>query len=87
MGLDPAVGCVIGRFPRREEEITECYRSDLGFRSLCEDYCECLQSFARWARDTTQTALVYQEDYRELLADLEADILTYLDRLRVDPRC
>jgi len=85
MGIDPAVGCVIGRFPHREHEIAECYRSDQRFQSLCEDYCECLKSLARWTRDPSQTAAVYQDDYRELLAELEGDILSYLDRLSVNP--
>ena len=85
MSLNSAVGCVIGRFPHREEEIAECFGSDERFRALCEDYFECLKSLARWTREPGQTAAVYQEDYRELLAELEGDILNYLDRLSVNP--
>lgn len=82
MNLNTTLGCVVGRFPHREKEILEYFRSDSRFQSLCEDYCECLKSLARWTRETGKTAVVYQEDYRELLAELESDIVKYLDRLR-----
>jgi hypothetical protein len=83
MGVEAALGCVIGRFPHRESEIDDLYRSSQQFRSLCEDYYECLKSLSRWTRETSTVATVYQGDYRELLVDLETDIARYLDRLRV----
>lgn len=85
MGAEAALGCVVGRHPHHEGVISSLYRTDPTFRSLCEDYCECLQSLARWTSEAGEDAAVYQQDYRELLAELEADILRYLDRLSVSP--
>ena len=84
MGQEAALGCVIGRFPHRESEIADTYQSSQLFRSLCEDYCECLKSLAHWTSETGSIAVVYQQDYRELLGELEADIVRYLDRLGVN---
>jgi len=83
MSQETALGCVIGRFPHQEAVIVDRYRSDQVFRSLCEDYCECLKSLARWTSETGEIAEVYQQDYRELLAELEVDIVRYLNRLGV----
>lgn len=80
MSQETALGCVVRRFPQLKSAIADRYRSDQDFRSICEDYCECTRSLARWTRETGETAVVYQEDYRELLAELEADIIQYLER-------
>jgi len=80
MSQQAALGCVVGRFPHLETAIADRYRSDQDFRSICEDYCECIKSLARWTHETGETAVVYQEDYRELLAELEAEIVQYLER-------
>lgn len=80
MSQDPALGCVVGRFPNREDVITNLYRNDQEFQTLCEDYCDCLKSLERWTGETGENASVYQQDYRELLAELELEILKYADR-------
>ncbi len=84
MSQETALGCVVGRFPNREEFINDLFWSDQEFRTLCEDYCECLKSLARWTGKTGENATVYQQDYRELLGELEAEILKYADRRRTD---
>ena len=80
MSQQTALSCVVGRFPSREELISDLYLTDQVFHSLCEDYCECLESLARWTGKTGENAAVYQQDYRELLSDLEAEIVKYADR-------
>lgn len=85
MSQETALGCVVGRFPSREEVISDLYRTDQDFRSLCEDYCECLKSLARWTGETSENADVYQQDYRELLGELEAEIVKYSDLRRTGP--
>ena len=79
---ETALGCVVGRFPKREEVINDLFRTDQTFRSLCEDYCECLKSLARWTGESGEKALFYQRDYQELLAELTTEIMKYADRSR-----
>ena len=86
MGHETALGCVIGRFPHRESEISNSFRSSQLFRSLCEDYYDCVLRLARWSKDTSDVATVNQQDYRELLSDLEADIIRYLGQRSVKPQ-
>ena len=80
-----ALGCVVGRFPNREEVIRDLFDSDPAFQSLCEDYCECLRSLAHWTGQASEQAPLYQQDYQELLSDLESEIQRYLDRKRKIP--
>lgn len=80
MSEETALGCVIDRFPRRESLIQPLYQTDQTFRTLCEDYCDCLKSLARWTGRTSEDAPAYQKDYRELLSELEIEIENYVNR-------
>ena len=80
LSANVALGCVVGRFPNREEVIASLFRTDVTFRGLCEDYCECLKSLARWTGEDAVNAPGYQQEYHELLAELGDEIQKYADR-------
>lgn len=73
---------LIERFPDRELAIRRLCNMDSEFRGDCEDYCEAAEAVARWSK---AGALDRAEEFRAILAELEAEIRDVLkaDQLRV----
>lgn len=66
---------VLRRFAEHEFEVRRRYASDSGFRAICEDYAAAASALAHWENDHSKA-----EDYRQLIRDLEDEILEYLQR-------
>lgn len=64
---------VIRRFSEHELEINRQSARDPEFRSICEDYAAATRALAYWENDPSKAA-----DYRQLIKELEDEILAYL---------
>jgi len=69
---------VLDQLPQHQPALRERMMVDREFRSLCEDYGDTLEALRRWevSADRHQAARV--EEFRNLLAELEQDILREL---------
>lgn len=64
-------------FPGRELEIHRLQTQDADFRGICDDYDEALTALRRWEGAERDDARA--EEYRQLTAELAAEILSILD--------
>ncbi|MXN64904.1 hypothetical protein GR183_08290 [Stappia sp. GBMRC 2046] len=70
---------IVVRFPQREFEIRKRCAEDAHFKSVCEDYGEAAIALRYWqAASTTGNDKV--AEYVNFVGELEAEILTLLDR-------
>jgi hypothetical protein len=76
--MDSGLERVIERFPELAPSIRACFHGDQSFREMCSDYVEALDALQRWqASDGPQKAARVQE-YQELAAALEREIVAAL---------
>jgi hypothetical protein len=73
----PDLAPIIGRFSEHEFEIRRRYAHDPEFRAICEDYAAATRALAYWEKDRSKA-----EDYRQLITELEDEILVHV----TDPR-
>jgi hypothetical protein len=64
---------IIRRFSGHEFEIRRRYSNDPEFRAICEDHAAATSALARWEKDHAKA-----EDYRQLIRELEEEILAHL---------
>jgi hypothetical protein len=71
---------IIARFPEYRQVIVEMYRESNTFRSLCDDYSECMRILDHL--NTSKGLIKNQQDkeYLELAGELEQEILTYINK-------
>jgi hypothetical protein len=69
---------VLERFPDHWQEITELLRTSAAFGSLCEDYAIAVTALRAWELSAHPKAPARVTEYRELVAELEAEILAQL---------
>ena len=65
---------LVSRFPRHELAIRRLYAADATFRTICGDYDEALRALRYWQGDGASSNGRI-EQYRELLDDIESEIL------------
>jgi len=65
---------LVSRFPRHELAMHRLYVADPTFRTICGDYDEALRALRYWQADGSDSGCRI-EQYRELLDDLESEIL------------
>jgi hypothetical protein len=70
---------IIERLPQRELDIRRRYGRDEQFRSVCADYEEAVAALRHWRSLAEQTETKVEE-YAGILKELEAEILSRLDR-------
>ena len=64
---------------RGREKLIDClYSQSEEFQSLCTDYCECAITLDRWRQRDTAEALLRQEEYSQLLIELDREIEAWL---------
>ena len=68
------IGRILGRFSELKSEIQETALRDARFRGLCEDYETATEALEFWTRSSDPRRLKLISDYRNLVADLEAEI-------------
>lgn len=69
---------VLERFPDHWQEITELLRTSDAFGFLCEDYAVAVTALRAWEVSADPKAPVREAEYRNLVAELEAEILGQL---------
>ena len=65
---------VVGRFPKSCQQITKLYHSSDFFRSLCNDYWDCLQVIKNLEASDKMMQKRYDKEYRILLKELEKEL-------------
>jgi hypothetical protein len=65
------------RFPTRELEVRRLYVQDEEFRGVCDDYEEALRVLGHW--QLVEPNVSRADEYRQLAADLESEVLGLLD--------
>ncbi|WP_246737542.1 hypothetical protein [Nordella sp. HKS 07] len=75
------IAVIVTRFPLRELEIRRRCARDPKFAEICEDYAEAWQAFQRW-KGAGPAGVTKANDYRQMLEELEAEILAILDAPR-----
>ncbi len=66
---------LVQKFPLQELAIRRLYASDEDFREACEDYAMAVIGLEEYRKDRAEAAY-----YSELISDIEAEILRYLDK-------
>lgn len=69
----PDLAPIIGRFREHEFEIRYRYARDPEFRAICDDYAVATRALAHWKKDHSKA-----EDYRQLIRELEDEVLEHL---------
>jgi hypothetical protein len=70
---------VMDRFPSHREIIKQLFRKDKTFLSLCTDYQKCRKALHYWDNSDLREAPQRREEYKELLSELENEILLILN--------
>lgn len=82
---DNVVQAVIDRFPEREASIRRLFEKDAEFREVCLDYADAYRALAYWGAISEESVEQVIVQYRELLRELEAEILAVLEEGRDRP--
>jgi hypothetical protein len=77
----PKPTAAVARFPDRELEIRRLHARDADFREVCEDYEEAMKALQYW-QAPGHSDKAKAEDYRQLVAEFETELLAKLDRRR-----
>jgi hypothetical protein len=68
------IGRILARFSELKSEIQETALRDARFRGLCEDYEAATEALEFWLQSSDARRLRMIAEYRQLVADLEAEI-------------
>jgi hypothetical protein len=66
---------VVKRFPSLRDEIEVCFGTSPEFRTLCLDLVAAYAALDHWMGVDTREAVARSEEYRALIASLEAEAL------------
>jgi uncharacterized protein YdcH (DUF465 family) len=69
-------------FPDECETIAFLMAEDPEFRTICEDYNDCVQVCDYWNRSKAPEAETRVHEYRNLIKELENEIVEFLQLLR-----
>jgi len=78
--FEDSINQVIKHFEGWECYIEIACQESGEFRSLCEDYAVCASSLENWQASDAAVAVQRQKEYTELLAELNQEILGWLDQ-------
>lgn len=67
-------------FAGQRPVVERAFREVEEFRSLCEDYYECVTSIERWRNCSSEEAAHREREYSVLLLELDREIQTWLER-------
>ena len=71
---------VLAKFPEAAVKIQELFQQSSSFRSLCEDYRDCLGACQYWRQAASDEAPALYQSFTELLQELEQEIRQYLEQ-------
>jgi hypothetical protein len=75
-----AYASVVERFPEKGAVLRRIFESNQSFRSLCEEYEECLIALRYWRESSLTEAPDFRNEFSSLLSELEDEILEHLGR-------
>ncbi|PRX11524.1 UNVERIFIED_ORG: hypothetical protein BCL66_10110 [Martelella mediterranea] len=73
--MGTAIVAVISKFPEHEFALRRLLGLDPDFEALCEDYAIATEALEVWQHDAARAA-----QYRNLVAELEKEILQFIER-------
>lgn len=76
--IHPSLFFILKRIPDRGHIISQAYRRDNTFKSICDDYQKCAEALEYWNRANHETAPNRVKEYSLLLLELEEQIRDYL---------
>jgi hypothetical protein len=75
---DTVLHAVTERFPEWEASIRRRFEKDAEFQEVCLDYAEACRALDYWGAISEESVEQVGEQYRDLLRELEAEILEVL---------
>jgi len=79
--IQTGIFTLIKRFPEHMDSLKLLYRESETFHTICEDYRRCTEALKRWDQSASEDAPALRVEYKDLLHDLELEILQYLNEL------
>ena len=76
--IHPSLFLVMERFPDRKDDLRQRYRTSESFQSLCQSYKKCTEALDHWTTANHKEAPKRQQEYSELLTELEKEIIQSL---------
>ena len=76
---ESALAPVLEKFPEAVAKIRQLFQESPSFKSLCEDYRDCLAAWRYWRQAASEDAPALCLSYAELLGDLEEEVRQYLE--------
>ena len=76
---EAALAPLLEKFPEAAAMIRQLFQRSPSFRSLCEDYRDCLVAWRHWRRAASEDAPALCLSYAELLGELEEEVRQYLE--------
>lgn len=76
---DRAIQALMEAFPAHSAAIQREFSQSEYFRSICKDFHACSQAITYWDKIASGEAAVRSEEYRELLRELEREVLNWLE--------
>lgn len=70
---------VINRLPEHADVLQKHFLRNTEFQSMCGDYRKCHDALIYWAHLKNKESTGAREEYAALLAELEAEIIQFLD--------
>lgn len=77
--LEDSLACVVAHLPARASAIVSEFERSEPFRGLCEDFQVCLEALSRWQQREGPAAAERRREYAESLAELEQEIIGWID--------
>jgi hypothetical protein len=65
---------ILERFPDQSESIARLMAEDPEFRTICEDYDDCVNALRYWTQSKEPEAGTRSNEYRTLIQELEEEI-------------
>jgi hypothetical protein len=80
--MDEKIVHIQKRFPDKCKAIACLMVEDPEFRTICDDYHDCVQVCEYWMRSKAPEAEIRLNEYRTLIKELENEIVEILQRLQ-----
>jgi hypothetical protein len=73
-----ALFSVLKRFPEHQNNAKRLFRESERFRTICEDFDNCVQALDHWNRSKEELAPIRRAEYSGIVQELEDEILKKL---------
>jgi hypothetical protein len=73
---------ILDRFPAKSDRISSLMAENPDFLGVCEDHEECVKALRHWADSQEPEAPNRVDEYRNLIQELEEEILGAIDEER-----